>query len=264
MTTEALKTGNAITLSRIGMTFERDGRRTVAFEDVSLEVPHGRFVVLIGPSGCGKSTVLRCIADLLMPTSGEVRVFGAAPGIARERRRVSFVFQDATLLAWRTVAQNISFPFEVGRWRRLGRTGRSPRELIDLVGLAGREQALPHELSGGQRQRVSIARALATQPDILLLDEPFSALDEITRDRMNEELLRIWRETATTVVFVTHSLAEAAFLGQTIVVMGAHPGRIEAVVELDEHKPQNLIDRTSVAFFEITSRLRAILEKAHA
>jgi NitT/TauT family transport system ATP-binding protein len=254
----------AITLSRLGVSFERDARTTVAFADVSLSVAAGRFVVLIGPSGCGKSTVLRCIADLLAPSEGQVTVFGAAPHVARRQRRVSFVFQDATLLPWRTVLQNVSFPLQVGRWQSVGRAGRKPEELLALVGLTGREQALPHELSGGQRQRVSIARALATQPDILLLDEPFSALDEITRDRLNEELLRIWRETGTTIVFVTHSLSEAAFLGQTVVVMGAHPGRIDATIDLDPHKPHNRIDRKSAAFFEITSSLRTILEKTHA
>jgi NitT/TauT family transport system ATP-binding protein len=254
---------NAICLSHVGMTFERDGQQTIAFTDVSFEVPKGRFVVLIGPSGCGKSTVLRCIANLLSPSSGIVEVFGAEPAVARKQRRVSFVFQDATLLPWRTVGENVSLPFEVGGWRNIGRPGRAAGELISLVGLKGREKALPHELSGGQRQRVSIARALATEPDILLLDEPFSALDEITRDRLNEEMLRVWRETGTTIVFVTHSLSEAAFLGQTVVVMGAHPGRVETVVELDYQKPRNKIDRKSVEFFEITSRLRSHLEAAH-
>ena len=255
---------DAISLSRLGMVFQRDGRETVAFRDVSLRIAPGRFTVLIGPSGCGKSTVLRCIADLLAPTEGRAQLFGADPRVAREQRRVSFVFQDATLLPWRTVAQNVSFPFEVGRWQRLGKSGRRPEELLELVGLRGRENALPHELSGGQRQRVSIARALTTQPDILLLDEPFSALDEITRDRLNGELLRIWRETGTTIVFVTHSLSEAAFLGQTVVAMGAHPGRIQEIIDLDVQKPGNSIDRKSVAFFEITSRLRTVLEKAYA
>ena len=252
----------AIEVDRVGVAFARDGMRTVAFEDVSLAVPAGRLVVLIGPSGCGKSTLLRAIADLLPSSSGEVRIFGEPPGQARRQRRISFVFQDATLLPWRSVLDNVRMPLDVGQWGRLGRESRSPQSMIDLVGLTGRERALPQELSGGQRQRVSIARALATRPDILLMDEPFGALDEITRDRLNDELLRIWRETGTTIVFVTHSLAEATLLGQTVVVMGARPGRVVAEIDLSAEKPGNRIDRASAQFFDITSRLRRVLEQA--
>ncbi len=252
----------AIEVDRVGVTFERDGLRTTAFEDVSVQVPAGRFVVLIGPSGCGKSTLLRAIADLLPASSGAVRIFGEAPSEARQARRISFVFQDATLLPWRSVLDNVRLPLEVGQWARRKRESRSPQSMIDLVGLTGRERALPQELSGGQRQRVSIARALATRPDILLMDEPFGALDEITRDRLNDELLRIWRETGITIVFVTHSLAEATLLGQTVVVMGAHPGRMVAEIDLAAEKPDNRIDRASARFFDISSRLRRVLEQA--
>ena len=252
----------AIEVEHLGISFERDGQRTVAFSDVSLSVPPGRLVVLIGPSGCGKSTLLRAVADLLPSSAGAVRVFGEAPGQVRRERRISFVFQDPTLLPWRTVLDNVRMPLTVGGWRRRGRDSRDPQAMVDLVGLIGRERALPHELSGGQRQRVSIARALATRPDILLMDEPFGALDEITRDRLNDELLRIWRDTGTTVVFVTHSLAEATLLGQTVVVMGARPGRIVAEVDLSAEKPDNRIDRASALFFDITSRLRRLLEQA--
>ncbi|MDN5005578.1 ABC transporter ATP-binding protein [Bradyrhizobium sp. GCM10027634] len=235
----------------------------VAFRDLSIDVKPGRFVVLIGPSGCGKSTLLRNIADLLTSTDGEIRVFGASPAESRRRRRFSFVFQEATLLPWRNALDNVRLPLQVGGWSGLGRQSRDERELLDLVGLEGREDAYPWQLSGGQRQRVAIARALVTQPDILLMDEPFGALDEITRDGLNEELLRIWRETGTTIVFVTHSLAEAAFLGQSIVVMGTNPGRIVEQINLDDEKPGNHIERNSEKFFNITSRLRAVLEKAH-
>ena len=252
-----------IDIADLGVSFERDGHRIVAFSGVSLKADAGRFVVLIGPSGCGKSTLLRAIADLLGCTEGKVRVFGDEPAQARKARRISFVFQDPTLLPWRTVTENVRLPIEVGNWRQLGRANRRAEELIGLVGLSGREAALPHELSGGQRQRVSIARALITQPDVLLMDEPFGALDEITRDRLNDELLRIWRETRTTIVFVTHSLSEAAFLGQSIVVMGTNPGRIVEQIDLDRRKPDNRIERTAADFFAITSELRAVLERDH-
>lgn len=255
--------GQAIELTNLEVSFERDARRIIAFTDVSLRASPGRFVVLIGPSGCGKSTLLRAIADLLTVERGRVQVFGKPPAQAREARRISFVFQDATLLPWRSVLENVQLPLQVGNWRQVGRDNRRPEDLIRLVGLAGREDALPHELSGGQRQRVSIARALVTNPDILLMDEPFGALDEITRDRLNDELLRIWRETRTTIVFVTHSLSEAAFLGQSVVVMGVNPGRIIEEIDLDVHKPDNRIDRTATAFFTITSQLRSILERAY-
>jgi NitT/TauT family transport system ATP-binding protein len=173
------------------------------------------------------------------------------------------VFQEATLLPWRTAIDNVSLPLQVGGWSGLGRQSRNEKELLQLVGLKGREGAYPWQLSGGQRQRVAIARALVTQPDILLMDEPFGALDEITRDGLNEELLRIWRETGTTIVFVTHSLSEAAFLGQSVVVMGTNPGRIVEQIDLDNEKPGNHIDRKSEHFFNITSRLRTVLETAY-
>jgi NitT/TauT family transport system ATP-binding protein len=249
----------AIKIADLSMSFGQ----VVAFQNISLNIAAGRFVVLIGPSGCGKSTLLRTFADLLEAKAGDVEVFDSKPRTARRHRRFSFVFQDATLLPWRTAVQNVALPLQVGGWRRLGRESRTPGQLLELVGLKGREQAYPWQLSGGQRQRVAIARALVTQPDILLMDEPFGALDEITRDALNDELLKIWRETGTTVVFVTHSLSEAAFLGQTVVVMGAHPGRIVKEVNLDGVKSGNSIDRRSSAFFEITADLRKVLEEAH-
>ena len=252
----------AISLSGVGVSFATPGGPFRALEKVALEVPDGRFCVLIGPSGCGKSTLLRVMADLQEPSHGSVSVFGRDPAAARRERRISFVFQDATLLPWRSVFDNVRLPLQVGGWSKLGRAHRDPAEMIELVGLAGRESALPHQLSGGQRQRVAIARALVTRPDILLMDEPFGALDEITRERLNEELLRIWQETRTTVVFVTHSLSEAAFLGQTVVVMAARPGRLTRVVSLDKDKSVHDIDRSSARFFEITSALRTHLEEA--
>lgn len=254
-----MTTKQAIDIADLSMSFGQ----VCAFQDVTLNADAGRFIVLIGPSGCGKSTLLRNIADLLDSTNGKIEVFGASPKEARQKRRFSFVFQESTLLPWRTALENVSLPLQVGGWSRLKRPSRDPRELLAMVGLKGRENAYPWQLSGGQRQRVAIARALVTQPEILLMDEPFGALDEITRDGLNDELLKIWRETGTTVVFVTHSLTEAALLGETVVVMGAHPGRIVEEIDLDDCKPNNTIDRTSTEFFQITSRLRTVLEKAH-
>ena len=252
----------AIRLRDATVEFSRADLKVTAFRDVSLEIETGAFVTIIGPSGCGKSTLLRTVADLLPCSAGSVEVYGAPPSRARTERQVGFVFQDATLLPWRSAIANVELPLEVGGWNRRGSAGRSAMDLFRLVGLGGREAALPGELSGGMRQRVAIARALVSNPSILLMDEPFGALDEITRDRLNEELLRIWRETRTTVLFVTHSLVEAAYLGEQVVVMGAGPGRIIEIVDLRAEKPGNAIDRSDPRFFTMTTRLRRLLEAA--
>jgi NitT/TauT family transport system ATP-binding protein len=237
----------AIRLSGVDVTFTTASGPIKALSEIAIDIPEGQFCVLIGPSGCGKSTLLRVIADLQAPDRGEVRVFGGDPAQARRARRISFVFQEATLLPWRSV---------------FDRSHRDPGELVRLVGLGGRESALPHQLSGGQRQRVAIARALVTRPDVLLMDEPFGALDEITRERLNDEMLKIWQETGTTIVFVTHSLSEAAFLGRSVAVMAAHPGRMSKIINLEVEKPAGAIDRSSSKFFHITSDLRRHLETA--
>ena len=207
------------------------GKTTIVLEGFDVSVAQGDFLTIIGPSGCGKSTFLRAVADLLQPVSGSLSVLGGPPEGARTRREVSFVFQDAALLPWRTVLANVTLPLDVG-----GKIGRretaSPRDLIELMGLAGLEDRYPAQLSGGQRQRVSIARALLSRPRILLMDEPFGALDEITRDRLNDELLKLWRETGCTILFVTHSIMEAAYLGQRVMVLAANPGRIHAIHDL--------------------------------
>ncbi|BBD40237.1 ABC transporter ATP-binding protein [Aminobacter sp. Y103A] len=252
----------AIRLSGVDVTFATASGPIRALSDVAIEIPKGQFCVLIGPSGCGKSTLLRVMADLQAPDQGEVQVFGGKPCEARRARRISFVFQEATLLPWRSVIDNVRLPLQVGNWKSVGRPHRDPNELVRLVGLGGRESALPHQLSGGQRQRVAIARALVTRPDVLLMDEPFGALDEITRERLNEEMLNIWQETGTTIVFVTHSLSEAAFLGQSVAVMAAHPGRMSSVIDLQGEKPVGAMDRSSSKFFDITSNLRRHLETA--
>jgi NitT/TauT family transport system ATP-binding protein len=237
------------------------GRGAVtALERVSLTVEEGSFLTLLGPSGCGKSTLLRVIADIVKPSSGSVRVLGATAEAARRDRKIGFVFQDAALLPWRSALDNVRLPLEVGGRRPLRPGSMDPKALLALVGLAGWEKALPHELSGGMRQRVSIARALLGGPRVLLMDEPFGALDEITRDRLNEELLRIWRETGTTIVFVTHSIYEAAFLGRQVLLLTARPGRVRDLVPIELPEPRLLALRETAEFSAQAAHLRALLE----
>jgi NitT/TauT family transport system ATP-binding protein len=250
----------AVELRGVSVRFMSERREVTALEDVSFNLASGSFLTLLGPSGCGKSTLLRVIADIVAPSSGSVRVLGDLPEQARRRRDIGFVFQDATLLPWRSVLDNVRLPLQVGRGAPARQTGRSAEELLALVGLAGWEHALPHELSGGMRQRVSIARALLCGPRILLMDEPFGALDEITRDRLNDELLRIWRETGTTVLFVTHSIHEAAYLGQQVLMLAARPGRVRELVPIHLPEPRHLAIRDTAAFAALTGRLRAVLE----
>jgi NitT/TauT family transport system ATP-binding protein len=200
------------------------------------------------------------VADIIAPSNGTVRVLGHAPTQARRQREIGFVFQDPTLLPWRSAIDNVRLPLEVGGGTQVRRAGRGPEELLALVGLAGWEKALPSELSGGMRQRVSIARALLGGPKILLMDEPFGALDEITRDRLNDELLRIWRETGTTILFVTHSIHEAAYLGQQVLMLAARPGRVREIISIDLPEPRQLAIRDTAVFGALAARLRAGLE----
>ncbi len=247
-----------IEVSGVGMVFTSRRTATTALQGVSLTVPAGRFGAIIGPSGCGKSTLLRLIADIMQPTSGTIRVGGATPRQARLSCAFGFVFQQPTLLPWRTVLANIELPLRV-----TGRpAGISATELIRLVGLTGFERALPHELSGGMQQRVAIARALTLQPDILLLDEPFGALDEITREAINLELLRIWDETGTTALLVTHSINEAVFLADAVTVMSARPGRVTATIPIPLPRPRRPEMLRSEAFFECVNQVRDALSGA--
>lgn len=251
----------AISVDRLVVRFDGNDGGITALSDVDFEVPEGGFVTMLGPSGCGKSTLLRAIADLVPASEGEIRVFGRTPEESRRARDFAFVFQDSTLLPWRSAIDNVRLPLEVGRRGGVELERHAePEELLALVGLEGREDALPNELSGGMKQRVSIARALVQKPRVLLMDEPFGALDEITRDKLNEELLRIWRETGTTIMFVTHSVPEAAFLGQKCLVLSAQPGRVRGYSGIDLPEPRQLSVRDTLEFVQITSHLRSLLE----
>jgi NitT/TauT family transport system ATP-binding protein len=222
-------------------------------------VNRGELLTLLGPSGCGKSTLLRAVADLVTPSTGEIRVHGSTAAAARRRRDIGFVFQDPALLPWRSAVQNVELPLEVADGgKHKGKA--TPRELLELVGLKGWENAFPHELSGGMRQRVSIARALVSDPKILLMDEPFGALDEITRDRLNEELRRVWRDTGTTILFVTHSIYEAAYLGQRVLMLAANPGRVREIVPVALPETRTLDIRETADFVALAAYLRRVLE----
>jgi NitT/TauT family transport system ATP-binding protein len=226
-----------------------------ALQDVSLEVGHHELISLIGPSGCGKSTLLRLIGDLLEPTTGSLLVNGKSPRQARLDRDFGIVFQQPVLFDWRTVEQNVQLPLEVMNVPKAERRARTAR-LLELVGLQAFAHRSPWELSGGMQQRVSIARALSIRPSVLLMDEPFGALDEMTRERLNRELLNIWSETSTTLVFVTHSIAEAVFLSDRIVVMSPRPGRIETVIPVDLPRPRGSETREQPRYFELIAAVR--------
>jgi len=238
------------------MVFYGSGEPVIALEKVDMRVPAGQFASIIGPSGCGKSTLLRLVADVTEPHAGTITLGGDTPRAARHAHSLGFVFQAPTLLPWRSVKQNIELPLDVVGRNSAKRSTRSGAELIELVGLTGFADALPHQLSGGMQQRVAIARALVLTPDILLLDEPFGALDEITRQRMNLELLRIWSESGATALLVTHSIAEAVFMSDQIYVMSARPGRITSIVDVPLERPRRLDMMRSPEFFDCVNRVR--------
>ena len=236
---------------------KRFGRLT-ALQEIDLSIEEGEFISLIGPSGCGKSTLLRVMGDLTDTTEGKVIVNGKPARQARIDRDYGIVFQDATLYDWRTVSKNISLPLELARWDRKRRAARV-QEMLELVELDGFQDNYPWQLSGGMQQRVSIARALSFDPALLLMDEPFGALDEMTRERLNMELLRIWEHSGSTVVFVTHSIAEAVFLSTRVVVMSPRPGRISSVVQIDLPQPRTAATREEPRFFELVTAVREAL-----
>jgi NitT/TauT family transport system ATP-binding protein len=245
-----------IQVEKVSMVFYGSGEPVIALEKVDMRVPAGQFASIIGPSGCGKSTLLRLVADVTEPHAGTITLGGDTPRAARHAHSLGFVFQAPTLLPWRSVKQNIELPLDVVGRSSAKRSTRSSAELIELVGLTGFADALPHQLSGGMQQRVAIARALILTPDILLLDEPFGALDEITRQRMNLELLRIWSESGTTALLVTHSIAEAVFMSDRIYVMSARPGRITSIVDVPLERPRRLDMMRSSEFFDCVNRVR--------
>jgi NitT/TauT family transport system ATP-binding protein len=247
--------GSVVAISGLTKSF-RTG--VTALQDIDLDIRPGEFVSLIGPSGCGKSTLLRIIGDLIQPTSGQVLVNGKSAHQARLDHDYGIVFQDAVLYDWRTVTRNVSLPLELLRWDRARRKQRV-QEMLELVELTGFESSRPWQLSGGMQQRVSIARALSFDPALLLMDEPFGALDEMTRERLNMELLRIWDKSGSTIVFVTHSIPEAVFLSTRVVVMSARPGRIAEVIDVDLSQPRGTATREEPRFFELVTAVREAL-----
>ena len=249
----------------VGLTLTYgQGRKSVkALDAINLAIARGSFVSLIGPSGCGKSTLLRVLGDLLAPTSGTVLINGQSPRRERLDRKVGFVFQEPALLEWRNILGNVALPLELRGAARPEREGRA-RALLDLVGLGGFEGSRPRELSGGMRQRAAIARALSTNPDILLLDEPFGALDQITRDRLNMELARIHEVTGITVVLVTHSIREAVLLSDRIVVMTPRPGRISRIIDNNLSRPRSLETRNDPTFEALVRLGNSELERGYA
>lgn len=254
----AANTADGISVSEMSMTFGKEPTAVQALDRVSFHVPKGGFTALIGPSGCGKSTILRLLADLLQPTAGRVAISGQAPSVLRKQRRIGFVFQEHALLPWRSVVDNIRLPLQLsGRAER--DLASTVSDLISLVGLEGFEHSRPSELSGGMRQRVSIARAITLSPEVLLLDEPFGALDEITRQTLNIELLRILSETGTTAVLVTHSLNEATLLADEVIVLSPRPGRVEARIAVPLERPRTLAMMKSPEFFHTENLIREAL-----
>jgi NitT/TauT family transport system ATP-binding protein len=250
-----------VTVVRVdGVTKTFPRGNVTALQDIDLELATGEFVSLIGPSGCGKSTLLRVIGDLIEPTAGSVTVNGKPARQARVDRDYGIVFQDAVLFEWRTVSKNIALPLEMLGWDRERRKARV-QQMLDLVELTSFGDHHPWQLSGGMQQRVSIARALAFEPALLLMDEPFGALDEMTRERLNLELLSIWQTLASTVVFVTHSISEAVFLSTRVVVMSPRPGRIAGVVDIDLPARRTNETREDPRFFELVTQVRELLRQ---
>jgi NitT/TauT family transport system ATP-binding protein len=253
-------TGPVIEAVDVARTFATRGGVTEALRSVSLSVARGEFISIIGPSGCGKSTLLGIVGDLVEPTAGTIRVNGKSARQARLDRDYGIVFQTPVLYDWRTVIENVRLPLELAGRSRDERQER-PRALLRLVGLEDFRDHYPWQLSGGMQQRASIARALALHPSLLLMDEPFGALDEMTRDRLNLELLRIWSETSATALFVTHSIAEAVFLSTRVVVMSPRPGGIERIVPIDLPRPRTDKMRSDPRFFELITAVRESLRE---
>jgi NitT/TauT family transport system ATP-binding protein len=247
----------------LSLTFETADGKVEALAGINLQIAEGEFVSFIGPSGCGKTTLLRLIADLEQPTSGMLQINGVSAGEARLRRAYGYVFQAPALYPWRTVEKNVMLPLEIMGFSEAERRERARRYLA-LVNLSGFERKFPWQLSGGMQQRASIARALSFDPALLLMDEPFGALDEIVRDHLNEQLLGLWDKTGKTVIFVTHSIPEAVFLSTRIMVMSPRPGRIIDVIECDFPRERTLEFRETPEFMRIAQRVRMGLRSGHS
>ncbi|MBU2867201.1 ABC transporter ATP-binding protein [Pacificibacter marinus] len=255
-------TSPVIDVSGVDLTFQTNDGPIHALKDVNLEINKGDFVSFIGPSGCGKTTLLRCIAGLETPTGGDLKVNGLSPEDARKARSYGYVFQAAGLYPWRTIGGNVKLPLEIMGFSKAEQAERV-RKVLELVDLAGFEKKYPWQLSGGMQQRASIARALAFDADILLMDEPFGALDEIVRDHLNEQVLKLWARTEKTIAFVTHSIPEAVYLSTKIVVMSPRPGRITDIIDSPLPKDRPLNIRDSAEFIQIAHRVRDGLRAGH-
>jgi NitT/TauT family transport system ATP-binding protein len=253
----------AVEIRDLSLVFATPDAPVIALSNVNLSIRRGEFVSFIGPSGCGKTTLMRVIADLERPSEGEITVNGVSAEEARLARAYGYVFQAPALYAWRSVLKNVTLPLEIMGMARDERLRRAAKYL-DMVGLAGFERKFPWQLSGGMQQRVSIARALSFEPELLLMDEPFGALDEITRDHLNEHLIRLWEQTRKTVVFVTHSISEAVFLSTRIVVMSPRPGRIIDIVESNLPGKRGLDIRDTPEFLAVAHRVRMALRAGHS
>ena len=268
-TEPALKAGAVtgapvVDIKGLSLTYEAADGPVYALSDVDLQITEGEFVSFIGPSGCSKTTLLRVVADLEQPTGGHILVNGVSPDEARLRREYGFIFQAPALYPWRTIRRNVELPLEIFGISKAERRERSARQL-ELVNLKGFENKFPWQLSGGMQQRASIARALSFDPKLLLMDEPFGALDEIVRDHLNEQLLRLWDKTAKTVLFVTHSIPEAVFLSTKIVVMSPRPGRIIDVIDATSlGRSRDLDIRETPEFLQIAHRVREGLRAGHS
>ena len=258
-----MRAPTAIDIRNLSLTFQTGDGPVYALADANLTIAKGEFVSFIGPSGCGKTTLSRVIADLEQPTSGIITVNGLAPRDARLKRQYGYVFQAPALYPWRTVEANVMLSLEVFGLPKAERRERA-RKHLDLVRLSGFAKKYPWQLSGGMQQRVSIARALSFEPELLLMDEPFGALDEIVRDQLNEQLVKLWNQTRKTIVFVTHSIPEAVFLSSRIVVMSPRPGRIIDVIDCDFGAERTLDIRESPEFLKVAHRVREGLRAGHS
>ncbi|MBN9362942.1 MULTISPECIES: ABC transporter ATP-binding protein [unclassified Devosia] len=264
MTTDGGKSQSVVEAKGLGLTFKTGDGDVVALSDVNLEIKRGEFVSFIGPSGCGKTTFLRVIADLEQPTSGSITVNGTSATEARVNRSYGYVFQAPALFPWRTIENNVALPLEIMGYADADRKARVSKSL-ELVNLEGFEKKFPWQLSGGMQQRASIARALAFDADLLLMDEPFGALDEIVRDHLNSELLKLWAATQKTIAFVTHSIPEAVYLSTKIVVMSPRPGRVTDVIESPLPRGERPLEiRETPEFLQLAARVRDGLRAGHS